>query len=153
MAIQPKPFTLDTVLRYRKRLEDVAKNRFFEAKKFHAIIQVKLVNETEKLHTLINQSELLQAEGIEITKLILYEEKISTAQKNVAAIKKTTQEKAKLVRLEQENLLRRSREYQVMERLKYEQNMSWQQHLDKKEAAMLDEIAVMRHGKDPLDTK
>lgn len=153
MAIQPKPFSLDTVLRYRKRLEDVAKNRFFEAKTIHAIIQEKLVSETEKLHALITQSEQLQVEGIEITKLMLYEEKISTAQKNVAAIEKNIQEKAKIMAQEQDNLLRRSREYQVMERLKCEQNTSWRQHLDKKEAAMLDEVAVMRHGKDPLDTK
>lgn len=153
MAIQPKPFSLDTVLNYRKRLEDVAKNRFFEAKNIHTIIQEKLASETENLHSLIEQSEQLQAEGVIITKLMLYEEKISTAQKNVAAITKTVQEKKKIVHQEQKNLLRRSREYQVMERLKEQQNMSWQQYLDKKEAAMLDEVAVMRHGKTPLDTK
>ena len=152
MAIQPKPFTLDTVLHYRKRLEDIAKNRFFEAQRIHSIIKEKLVSETEKLHILIEQSEQLQVVGIEITKLILYEEKISAAQKNLAAIEKNIQEKAKIVAQEQGNLMRRSREYQVMERLKYEQNASWRQYLDKKEAAMLDEVAVMRHGKDPLDT-
>lgn len=153
MAIQAKPFTLDTVLRYRKSLEVMAKNRFFEAQRIHAIIKEKLATETENLHSLISQSEQLQAEGIEITTLMLHEEKISAAQKNVSAIEKNIQEKAKIVSLEKENLLRRSREHQVMQRLKYEQNMSWQQHLDKKEAAMLDEVAVMRHGKDPLDTE
>lgn len=153
MAIQPKPFTLDTVLNYRKRLEDVAKNRFFEAKKIHAIIQEKLISEKSNLSIVILECEKLQINGVEITKLILFEEKITVAQKNVLAIEKNVQEKAKLVDQEKTNLLQRSREYQVMERLKVEQNASWRQYLDKKEAAMLDEVAIMRHGKNPLDGK
>jgi len=151
MAIQPKPFTLDTVLNYRKILEDVAKSRFFEAKKIHAIIREKLVSEKNILSTVILECEELQINGVEITKLILFEEKISAAQKNILAIEKNIQEKAKLVDQEKANLLMRSREYQVMERLKVEQNNSWRQYLDKKEAAMLDEVAIMRHGKNPLD--
>lgn len=153
MAIQPKPFTLDTVLNYRKRLEDVAKNRFFEAKRIHAIIREKLVSEKNILSTVILECEELQINGVEITKLILFEEKISTSQKNILAIEKNIQEKAKLVDQEKANLLMRSREYQVMERLKVEQNDSWRQYLDKKEAAMLDEVAIMRHGKNPLDAQ
>ena len=85
--------------------------------------------------------------------MILFEEKITAAQKNVLAIEKNVQVKAKLVDQEKTNLLKRSREYQVMERLKVEQNASWSQYLDKKEAAMLDEVAIMRHGKNPLDGK
>ena len=150
MAIQPKPFTLDTVLNYRKRLEDVAKNRFFEAKKVYEIIQEKLISEKSNLTTVIFECEELQANGVEITKLILFEEKISTSQKNIQAIKKNIQEKLNLVDQEKTNLLQRSREYQVMERLKVEQNASWRQYLDKKEAAMLDEVAVMRQWKKPF---
>lgn len=151
MAIQPKPFTLDIVLNYRKRLEDVAKNRFFEAKKIHAIIQEKLICEKNNLTTVILECEELQVNGVEITKLILFEEKISVARRNILAIEKNVHEKLKLVDQEKTNLLQRSREYQVMERLKVEQNTSWRQYLDKKEAAMLDEVAVMRHGKNPLE--
>lgn len=151
MAIQPKPFTLDIVLNYRKRLEDLAKNRFFEAKKIHAIIQEKLDCEKNNLTTTILECEELQTNGVEITKLILFEEKISATQNNIIAIEKNVQEKEKLVAQEKTNLLQRSREYQVMDRLKIDQNASWRQYLDKKEAAMLDEVAIMRHGKNPLD--
>ena len=151
MAIQPKPFTLEAVLNYRKRLEDIAKNRFFEAKKIHSIIQEKLVSEKKNLTSIILECEAFQAKGVEITTLILFEEKISSAHKNIIAIEKNVQEKAKLVEQEKTNLLQRSQEYQVMQRLKVEQNTSWQHHLDKKEAAMLDEVAIMRHGKNPLD--
>ncbi|BHH83371.1 flagellar export protein FliJ [Desulforhopalus sp. 52FAK] len=151
MAIEPKPFSLETVLSYRKRLEDLAKNRFFEATKVKEIIEEKLNQEKDTLYNTITECEKLQAEGIEIRKLILFEEKIVSAQTNIVAIEKNLDEKIKLVEQAQKNLITKSREYQVMKRLKYEQNAAWQQHLNKKEAAMLDEVAVMRHGKDPLN--
>ncbi|TKB10292.1 flagellar export protein FliJ [Desulforhopalus sp. IMCC35007] len=151
MALQPKPFSLETVLNYRKRLEDLAKNRLYEARNIHAIIQEKLQKEKLALTILIEETAQLQVEGVEIRKLILFEEKITASQKNVIAIEKNLQEKAKIVEQEQTNLLKRSRERQIMDRLKIEQNVSWQRYLDKKEAAMLDEIAIIRHGKDPLD--
>lgn len=153
MAIEPKPFSLDTVLNYRKRLEDLAKNRFLEAKRVHLIIQDKFISEKNSLHSTITTCATLQTEGIEITKLILFEEKITAGQKNLAAIKKTIQEKKQLVEKEKQNLLQRSRDHQVMKRLKHDQNISWKQYLDKKEAAMLDEVAIMRHGKSPIDPK
>jgi flagellar FliJ protein len=42
-------------------------------------------------------------------------------------------------------LIKRSKERKVMEKLKTRQNQAWRAHLDKKEAAMLDEIAVIFH--------
>jgi flagellar FliJ protein len=153
VALQPKPFSLDIVLSYRKRLEDLAKNRLFEARKVHQIIKEKLESERLILETTIDKTEQLQREGVDITMLILYEERISTLQKNVAAIEKNVHEKAKIVESERQNVHQRSREYQVMERLKTEQNDSWQRYLDKKEAAMLDEVAIMRHGKNPFEAK
>lgn len=103
------------------------------------------------LHHIINECEQRQVEGIEITRLIQYEEKIVTIKSNILAIEKNLEEKIKLVQQAQVKLLEKSQEHQVMKRLKHEQNASWQQHLNKKEAAMLDEVAIMRHGKDPLN--
>lgn len=153
MALQPKPFALDIVLDYRKRLEDLAKNRLFEARKVHQIIKEKLKSEQQSLRDTIDKTEQLQREGVDITMLILYEERISSLKTNVEAIKKNVFEKAKIVENERKNVHQRSREYQVMERLKTEQNSAWQRHLDKKEAAMLDEVAIMRHGKNPFESE
>lgn len=152
MALQPKPFSLDVVLNYRKRLEDQAKNRFFEAQKVHALIEKKFEEETLALQDLINECHSMQEVGIEITRLILFEENISASQKNLVAIKKNLEEKKQLVDEAQQHLLQKSQEYQVMERLKNEQNSTWQNYINKKEAAMLDEIAIMRHGKDPFES-
>lgn len=143
-----KPFTLQTVLDYRKRLEDIAQNRLIEAKQVQETIKKKLDDEASALTQFINESESLQAKGIGITELIRYEERITAQKLNIQAIKKNLSEKSELVRKEQQHLIYCSKERQIMERLKETQNIAWKGYLDKKEAAMLDEIATSRHGSD-----
>lgn len=140
-----KPFSLQTVLNHRKRLEDIAQHRFLEAKKTHGIIKTKLDDASHALKDFIVESAQLQQKGIGITELIRHEERIAAQQQNVQAIKKTLAEKTQLVEKEQQNLLLRSKERQIMERLKEKQNKAWQAYLNKQEAAMLDEIATTRH--------
>lgn len=140
-----KPFGLQAILDYRKQLEDIAHNRLLEAKKIEQTIKERLRAAKTALINSIEEVEQRQAEGIEILELIRYEERITSQKHNVAAITKNLSEKSELVRREQENLLIRSKERQIMERLKESQNMAWQAYLSKKEAAMLDEIATTRH--------
>ena len=143
-----KPFALQTVLDYRKRLEDIAQHRFIEAKKNQETIEKKLSDETSALTLFINKTEELQTQGIGITELIRYEERIAAQKHNITAIKKNLSEKSDLVSKEQQNLVHRCKERQIMERLKETQNKAWKGYLDKKEAAMLDEIATTRHEPD-----
>ena len=143
-----KPFALDTVLDYRKRLEDMAQHRFIEAQKTRDIIQVKLDEATEALTQFIAESAELQQQGIEITELIRHEERIGAQKHNLQAIKNNLAEKIQLVEKEQQKLLHRCKERQILERLKETQNKARQAYLNKKEAAMLDEIATTRHETD-----
>jgi flagellar FliJ protein len=140
-----KPFTLQTILDYRKRLEDIAQHRLIEAKKVREIIKKKLNDEKSALAIFIDETESLQVQGVGITELIRYEERITAQKHNILAIKKNLSEKSELVQKEQQHLVMRSKERQIMERLKETQNMAWKGYLDKKEAAMLDEIAISRH--------
>lgn len=143
-----KPFSLQTVLDYRKRLEEIAQNRLIEAKKIHEVIRQKLTDETDALTVFIDESARLQMEGIGITELIRHEERITAQKMNIKAIRKNLAEKHQLIQNEQQNLIHRSKERQIMEQLKETQNKAWQGFLDKKEAAMLDEIATTRHDSD-----
>ena len=143
-----KPFTLQTVLDYRKRLEDIAQHRLIEAKKVQSTIEKKLSDETDALTQFIEETGVLQTEGIGITELIRHEERIAAQKHNITAIKKNLSDKSELMRKEQQNLAHRSKERQIMERLKETQNKAWKGYLDKKEAAMLDEIATTRHESD-----
>jgi flagellar FliJ protein len=140
-----KPFTLQTILDYRKRLEDIAQHRLIEAKKVREIIKKKLNDEKSALAIFIDETESLQVQGVGITELIRYEDRITAQKNNILAIKKNLSEKSELVQKEQQQLVMRSKERQIMERLKETQNMAWKGYLDKKEAAMLDEIATSRH--------
>lgn len=143
-----KPFTLQIVLDYRKQLENIALHRLNEAKKNQETIKKKLSDEKSVLTLFVKETEILQAEGIGITELIRYEERIAAQKHNILAIEKNLSEKSDLVRTEQQYLIQRSKERQIMERLKETQNKAWKSYLDKKETTMLDEIATTRYDSD-----
>lgn len=140
-----KPFSLDTVLKYRKRLEDIAKNRLHEAQTARQMVQDRLAAEEQEYAGLLATLDRRQFEGIDILELIRYEEQIMFSKNRIAAIRKTLDDKTARVVEARELLIRRSKERNVMEKLKTRQNQAWQNYLDKKEAAMLDEIAVLYH--------
>lgn len=145
-----KPFGLDAVLDYRKRLEELAQQRFFQAQKIRDTIELKLTAEQQLLSQLISTVAQKQKEGIDIMELIFFEERITYVQNNVRSIETTLAEKTENVRKEHERLVQRSKDRQIMEKLKKQQNNAWQKYLDKKEAAMLDEIAVIKHEPNKL---
>lgn len=143
-----KPFAFHTVLNYRKRLEDTARQRLAEAKKAVDAVSKKLREEQDALAALIHKKDLLQREGINIMELVLYEEQITRAKANIKAIEKNLLDKTEIMHQEQQHLLRRAKDRRIMERLKERQDIAWKGYLDKKELAMLDEIAITRHDSD-----
>ena len=143
-----KPFRLDSILDYRKRLEDIAQNRLSEAKRQQELVQKKLTSETQQLSILINKTEELQSKPISILDLINYENRITYSKNNIEAIKKKLSEKNEIMDRERLHLLEKSRDRKILEKLKTQQNASWKQYLDKKEMAMLDEIAIVKHKSD-----
>lgn len=145
-----KPFKLDAVLNYRKQLEDLARQRLFAAEKVKKNVENRLEEEQRAVSCLVRESGRLQAETISISLLIRYAERINFLQQGIEAIKKTLAEKEANVLAEQKNLARRAKERQVLENLKEHQNRNWKNSQSKKELAMLDEIAVIRHSRSPL---
>jgi flagellar protein FliJ len=140
-----KPFSLDSVLKYRVQLEKIAKNRLYEAEKKRAEVYLQLQQKENIFRTLIADLAKLQSQGMEVVEMIRYEERIALINDQVNNLKTTLAEKDKKVLRERENTLIKSKERKVMEKLKERQNIAWQQYLNKKEAAMLDEIAVIFH--------
>jgi len=145
MEGRTKPFALETVLGYRKRLENLARQRMFQAQKECIAVATRLTEEETRMSHLLHETEKMQIEGIQITDLIFREELLLSLQDNLKAIRRKLEEKEALVNQMRQDLLKRSKERQIMEKLKDEQNKSWRMYLDKKEASMLDEIAVIRH--------
>jgi len=143
-----KPFGLQTVLDYRKRLEDSAQHKLIEAKTVYRKIEEKYLLEQQRLAENLAERDRREQEGINIMELIRYEEHTERLTANIEAIGKTLQEKALLVKQAQEHLLKRAREKQVLEKLKEKQNLAWRNYLEKNEALMLDEIAIIRHERE-----
>jgi flagellar FliJ protein len=140
-----KPFTLESVLSYRVQLEKIAKNRLFEAEKKRSEILLRIKEKENFLKNLITDLAKRQSEGMDVVEMIRYEEKIELEKNVLTKLNKTLVERNAEVIKERENLLNKSKERKVMEKLKEKQNAAWRQYLNKKEAAMLDEIAVIFH--------
>ena len=140
-----KPFSLDIVLDYRQRLEDAARNDFFVAKNQKKILEREIVQKENEQIFLIEECEKLKQESCPILDLITIENKISYIRQHIKELYTLLEKKETLVRKAHAHLVTRSKEKKVMEKLKEKQNAEWQKYINKKEAAMLDEIAILRH--------
>lgn len=142
-----QPFKLDTVLDFRQRLEDIAKNTLAEARQMESAVQVQLENQQTSYASLVETIDRVQAEGVDIYELIRLEEHLVFIKNRITELKIQLAKRKQQVTVCQNKLLTKSRERQVMEKLKEKQNTAWKQYLNKKEAAMLDEIAIIYHNK------
>lgn len=142
-----KPFSLNVVLDYRKRLEDQAKNKLFEARKEKEIIEEKIVLKKKAYQQILQTRDNIQQNGCQILDLITVEAKIDFTVKQIEELKIVLSNKEAYVQRAHQSLLKRSKEKKVLEKLKEKQNIEWRKYLNKKEAAMLDEIAILRHNK------
>ena len=140
-----KPFQLDRVLDHKKRLEDITANRLFEAKRQEKLVKKKLSEKIRHLKSTIEKTEKLQTQTIPILDLINYENQIQYMKNTILAIKKKLQEKTAAVEREYLSLIEKSKNRQILESLKEQQNRSWKQYLDKQENSVLDEIAITKH--------
>ena len=142
-----KPFSLDAVLDFRKRLEDLAHARFIAAQNSEQQTRTRLQEEETLYASLVDDADRRQAEGIVIDELLSLEEHLLFVKNKIQILRRELSKRCDKTEQERQNLLKKSKEKQVMEKLKEKQNKEWQQHLNKKEAAMLDEIAILYHDK------
>lgn len=143
-----KPFSLNTVLKHRKSLENQAIQRLIKAREAENSVRRQLQEEEGILTTLIEALTREQTLGIEVVKLAQFEQRISLIDKQVAALRALLQKKKEDVNRAQEQLITRSKERKIMESLQQKQDNAWQQYLNQKETATLDEIAVIFHGRE-----
>jgi flagellar FliJ protein len=142
-----KPFGLDTVLDYRQRLEDIAKNNLAQARKAEEEVRHQLEGEQENCRQLVATIEHVQEKGVNIMELIHHEEHLAFIKKRVVELEKELKKKREHIARTRKELMKKAKDRQVMQKLKERQNADWQQYLNKKEAAILDEIAIIFHNK------
>lgn len=122
-------------------------NTLYEARKEKEAIEEQITNKEHVYQNFLNTREDIQLNGCPILDLITVEAKIDFTNKQIQELKTVLFKKEESVQKAHQDLLIRSKEKQVLEKLRDKQNVEWQKHLNKKEAAMLDEIAILRHNK------
>jgi len=138
-----KPFRLDTVLKYRQRLKDVARNRFQHAQNQRNKAHEDLVAKENEYRNLIKAMTERQHNGVAVEELIRYQNRIDFVSAELQKLQETLKKKTETVVRERKHLITKNKEERVLEKLKAKQNLEYQQFIDKKESAMLDEIAVL----------
>ncbi|MDO8948718.1 MAG: flagellar export protein FliJ [Desulfocapsaceae bacterium] len=143
-----KPFTLDTVLKHRKNLETQAIQRLVKAREEKNNAQDQLNKEEGILVTLIETLNREQTLGIDVVKLVQFEQRINLIEKQVLVLRTILQKKNEALNQAQVRLISKSKDRKIMETLQQKQDQAWRQYLNQKETATLDEIAVIFHGRE-----
>lgn len=142
-----KPFTLHTVLKHRKNLEEQAIYHLARAREEEASVQRQVDNEEKALATLIENLATEQTLGIEVNRLAQFEQRIDLVKKQLLALQSLLHQKTEKVIRAQAQLISKSKDRKIMETLKEKQDEAWRHYLDQKETAALDEVAVIFHGR------
>ncbi len=140
-----KPFALTTVLRHRKSLEEQAIYSLVKAREAEQEAQRQVQEEEAILTSLLETFSREQSLGIEVVKLAQFEQRIDLIAEQLAASQLLLQLKKTDVNRAQDFLISRSKDRKIMETLQQKQDDTWQQYLNQKETATLDEIAVIFH--------
>ncbi len=140
-----KPFTLHAVLKYRHQLEDQALQGLAQAMEVETRLRQAFNQVKEELAELYHDLQRDKEQGTTVDRLILFDQRIDLVKTQVAE-RRTALEKQQLqVNKRRQQLLKASKDRKVIEKLKEQQNAAYKHHLDKLEAGMLDEIAVLSH--------
>jgi len=141
------PFSLHTVLDYRGRLENLAQQKLMGAEQAARQLAERIAKAEAEITAATAELAEKQRQGISIREHISLAEGLDYRQRELAAMNEAMARRLKNVDSARGHLQQRSQEKKVMEKLKERQNAAWQLHLNKKEAASLDEIATLYHGK------
>jgi flagellar FliJ protein len=144
-----KPFSLDTVLKHRKNLEEQAMYRLVKAREEENQAQRQLQEDELILATLLETFSREQSQGIEVVRLARFEQRIPLLEKQVMTSQLLLQKKKEGATRAQEQLISKSKDRKIMETLQQKQDASWRQYLSRKETATLDEVAVIFHNREP----
>ncbi|MGI6657763.1 MAG: flagellar export protein FliJ [Desulfobulbus sp.] len=140
-----KPFTLHAALRYREQLETRAQQRLVEAEQIEARLILELRSAEKELNELYEGLHLSERQGVTVDRLILFNHRIDLVRDIVLAKRDDLEKQQQQVAQRRQLLIKASRERKVIEKLREHQNAAYAKYLEKQEAIMLDETAVLGH--------
>lgn len=140
-----KPFSLLTVLKYRRQVENSAALLLSQAQVKLVTAQQNLANVDNEINAIIVDAKTQQSSGIIIEDLLRYEHRISwlkTRRKELSEKYEAALEDVNKKRLD---AIEKSKNKKILERLKNKQDTQWRIHQNRKENKQLDEVAVFSH--------
>lgn len=142
-----QPFKLDAVIKFRKQLEDTARQNLFTALEKETEAQAIRTRHQQDRDHLYLRLQQEKEQGTTAPRLIMLENRIALVKEQVSAADQGVQKAEREVESKRKALLKASQDRKVIEKMKEKQNNAYQEHLNKKELAMLDELAVLFHKK------
>ena len=143
----PKPFSLDIVLKIRKRKEDLAQQKFANALAELKQTDQMLIIARKKQQEMISLLEAKQQHGIIAFELDIFDKAIIASHSEIKSFEQYRREKQQICDNKRKHLVAKSRDHQMLQTLKERQNSAWKRYQDKKEANILDEIATLHHNR------
>ena len=140
-----KPFSMHAVLKFRKQLEDNARQQLYQALELEARLLEATMQTEEALSALSRDAQHDKEQGTSIDRLLLFEYSIDLVKQQLEEQKSELEKQRVQVSIKRQQLVKASKDRKVMDKLKEQQNAAYAKFLDKKEMAMLDEIAVLSH--------
>lgn len=140
-----KPFALHAVLKYRRQLEDSARQQLFQALEVEARLQEAVFQVEAELAELYTGLQQDKEKGTSVDRLVLFGHRIDLVKEQTERRRAELKKQQILVAKKRQVLVKASKDRKVIEKLQEQQNGAYKQYLEKKEAAMLDEIAVLSH--------
>ncbi|BCA79110.1 flagellar export protein FliJ [Desulfuromonas sp. AOP6] len=143
-----KTFKLESVLNYRRILENQAQQKLAEAFEREAALIAEINREEEELRRLYSEREKCQQVGMTVHEMQLYENRISHQVQQLAALVDAVEHCREAIAACREKLCEASREKKLMEKIKEKHLQEQHRVLNRLEAKNLDELAVIFHSKD-----
>lgn len=141
-----KQFKLQTVLNYRKILEDQAQQKLAETLQIQSDLHQQSQAAAQQLDRVVAQIEQKQGEGLSILELQLFEDEIFHQRKRQAQLAEELVQIDRMINECRLELTQAMRERKIIEKLKEKQLAEYLRKLEHKERGMLDEISLRRKG-------
>lgn len=138
-----KPFALGTVLKYRKQLEDAARQELRRALQAEARLLETLQRVQTDLSDLYAGLNRDHVQGTTADQLLLYEHCLALVREQEQRRLKDVARQRQQVEQKRQLLVKTSTDRKILEKLREQQNSAYRQYLDRKETKMLDEIATL----------
>ncbi|NCO52337.1 MAG: flagellar export protein FliJ [Deltaproteobacteria bacterium] len=139
-------FKLQTVLDYRKILEDQAQQKLAETLQAQTVLEQQNQAIEQQRVSVVAQIEQKQSEGLSVMELQLFEDEIFHLRQKQSRLKEQLEQMTLMLNQCRLELMHAMRERKVIEKLKDKQLAEYLRKLDQKERILLDEISLRRKG-------